>query len=112
MMPHRAFLFDSNNIVENIIMVDSSDSLPNLIREYSVRGIASIGKVWDAEQNLVYDPNKPYQAWYLDSNIGWEWAAPIEYPTDSDVQYEYTWDSDTTNWKKIGFWDSGELTLY
>lgn len=112
MMAHRAFLFDSNNIIENVIMVDSSDSLPNLIREYSVKGRAAIGKVWDSNQNLVYDPNKPYQAWYLDSNIGWEWAAPIEYPTDSDIAYEYTWDSDTTNWKKIGFWDSGELTLY
>ena len=108
----RAFLYDSDYIIENVIMVDPEDDLPNLVREDDVKGIPEIGKYFDISKMIVHYKDPPFKSWIFDEN--YEWKAPNPFfPQDSAVEYYYNWDSDTNNWKRFGVYDSdGNLTLY
>jgi len=57
---------------------------------------AGIGFVYDATNNVFYEP-QPFPSWTL-NNSTWLWEAPTPYPTDDK---QYAWDEPTTSWKEL-----------
>jgi hypothetical protein len=109
-----------NNIVTKVIVVDNKDTsnkegveieqigidfCSNLLggtwKQTSYNGkirknYAGVGYTYDESRN-AFIPPKPYSSWLLDENTC-QWKAPVGYPTDNK---EYTWDENTTSWKKL-----------
>jgi len=58
------------------------------------KNYAGIGHSYDkVKENFI--SKKPYDSWVLDDKDIWK--APIDRPKDGKL---YTWDEDTTNWRK------------
>lgn len=124
-MAHFAKL-DSNNVVEQVIVVsndDTSDANGNEVEEI---GVAFCKKLFGADTNwkqtsynnnfrvryagigYTYDetldafiPPQPFPSWTLDTEIA-NWKPPVAQPelTQEQVEqgYFYRWDEETTSW--------------
>jgi hypothetical protein len=116
-MAHFAKL-DSNNIVENVIVISNEvleDSEGNEVEQLGIdfckslygentnwvqtsynsnirKQYAGIGYTYDTT-NDVFIISKPYDSWTLNSNFDWE--APVAYPTDHKF---YIWNEDNQTW--------------
>jgi hypothetical protein len=67
---------------------DDSDKNPPLRGNY-----AGIGFVYDAENDVFYEP-QPYASWSLNKST-WLWEPPIPCPQDGNL---YNWDETTKQW--------------
>lgn len=97
------------NIIENIITVDSLESIASFIDwavlESDVQGFAEIGKFYDTNLQAVYWSTSPVGGYILDSST-YEYIPPVAYPGTATT--DYIWDSSTTSWQLNRVWDSDE----
>ena len=116
-MAHFAKI-DSNNIVEQVIVVNNSVITDSQGVEVEQLGIdfckslygqdtnwvqtsyngsirkhyAGIGYIYDSANDVFYGP-QPYASWSLDENF--DWQPPTPYPTDGKT---YAWNEETLAW--------------
>jgi len=119
-MAHFAKL-DSNNVVEQVIVVNNDVLLDSEGNESEQLGVnfckslygqdttwiqtsyngnmrvryAGFGMSYDALNN-VFITEQPFPSWTLDSNF--DWQPPTPYPTDGKT---YSWNEDTLSWELI-----------
>lgn len=97
MMSKRGFCFDTNNIIENLVIFDEDQSLSASQKfEQDVQGIPEMGKYYDAAQNSVYFQESPVAGWVLNTNT-WEYEPPTPDPS-TDLNY-YVWNESTESWQ-------------
>ena len=58
---------------------------------------ASIGYIWDPENQAFYDPSPPYKSWTLDKS-NYTWVPPVPKPIDWP---EAIWNEPTLSWAKV-----------
>lgn len=103
-MTIRTLVLNSDNIIENIILLDSNNELKdNWLYESSVNGYVDIGHFYDSTQNAVYAPEGPFKAWILNTDT-WQWEPP--YPNPDTALLDHDWDSDLGNWRLVEQKDS------
>jgi hypothetical protein len=119
-MAHFAKL-DSNNVVEQVIVVNNDVLLDSEGNESEQLGVdfckslygqdttwiqtsyngnmrvryAGVGMSYDALNN-VFITEQPFPSWTLDSNF--DWQPPTSYPTDGQL---YQWNEETLSWELI-----------
>lgn len=117
-MAHFAKL-DSNNVVEQVIVVNNAVLLDSEGNESEQLGIdfckslygqdttwiqtsyngnirfryAGVGMTYDSANN-VFITEQPFPSWTLNETT-WDWVAPVEYPTDNKT---YSWNEDNQTW--------------
>ena len=119
-MAHFADL-DENNIVRRVIVIGNADILDeNGIEQESIgielckkiaggdnwvqtsynnnfrKQYAGIGDKYLPEQDIFYNPVKPYDSWTLDEN--YDWQPPTPMPLDGT---HYYWDEETLSWEVV-----------
>jgi len=124
-MAHFAKL-DSNNIVEQVIVVNNAVLLDSEGNESEQLGInfckslygqdtnwiqtsyngniraryAGVGMTYDSANN-VFITEQPFPSWTLNQTT-WDWDAPVPYPTvEEDSTDSYTWNEDTQSWDLV-----------
>ena len=119
-MAHFAKL-DSNNIVENVIVISNEmleDSEGNEVEQLGIdfcknlygentnwvqtsynsnirKQYAGVGYNYD-ETNDVFIISKPYDSWTLNSDF--DWSPPTPYPSGNK---SYNWNEETLSWNLI-----------
>lgn len=123
-MAHFAKI-DSNNIVEQVIVVNNAvitDSQGNESEQLGVdfckslygqdtnwvqtsyngnkrAHYAGIGFTYDSDNDVFYAP-QPYASWTLDKNYNWQ--SPVPYPTvEQDSTDVYQWNEDAQSWDLV-----------
>ena len=124
-MAHFAKL-DSNNVVEQVIVVNNAVLVDSEGNESEQLGIdfckslygqdttwiqtsyngnmraryAGVGMTYDSA-NDVFIPAQPYPSWTLNETT-WDWDSPVPYPTVEEGSTDiYTWNEDTQSWDLV-----------
>ena len=117
-MAHFAQI-DSNNIVQQVIVVNNTELLDENGQESESKGIqfcesllggfwvqtsynasfrknfAGIGYTFDIARQ-AFIPPKPYNSWVLNEGTC-QWDSPVSMPTDGE---RYVWNEDTLSWDR------------
>lgn len=123
-MAHFAKI-DSNNIVEQVIVVNNeviTDSQGSEVEQLGIdfckslygqdtnwvqtsynssfRGVyAGIGFTYDSANDIFYGP-QPYPSWSLDENYVWQ--PPVPHPTVEEGSTDaYSWNEDAQSWDLV-----------
>lgn len=120
-MAHFAKI-NSNNIIENVLVLDNAELNGLEFPESEALGVAffktllgedtdwlqtsyngnfrknyaGIGYTYDSQRD-AFIPPQPYPSWTLVEETC-NWTAPVLYPTDGN---QYRWDEATTNWVQV-----------
>ena len=95
-MAKRGFYFDSDSIIENIVVFDDDEVLTSSQKfEEDVSGVAEIGKYFDVTQNSVYLLTSPINGWVLNTAT-WEYESPTPNPS-TELNF-YDWDESSESW--------------
>ena len=124
-MAHFAKL-DSNNVVEQVIVVNNAVLLDSEGNESEQLGIdfckslygqdttwiqtsyngnirfryAGLGMTYDSA-NDVFIPAQPFPSWTLNETT-WDWDSPVPYPTVEEGSTDiYTWNEDAQSWDLV-----------
>ena len=124
-MAHFAKL-DSNNVVEQVIVVNNAVLLDSEGNESEQLGIdfckslygqdttwiqtsyngniraryAGVGMTYDSANN-VFITEQPFPSWTLNETT-WEWDCPVPYPTVEEGSTDsYTWNEDAQSWDLV-----------
>jgi hypothetical protein len=117
-MAHFAQI-DSNNIVQQVIVVNNTELLDENGQESESKGIqfcesllggfwvqtsynatfrknfAGIGYTFDRVRQ-AFIPPKPYNSWMLNEDTC-HWDSPVSMPSDGEI---YVWNEDTLSWDR------------
>lgn len=112
----KLLVLDDNNIISNIIVVDS-DWVPAINERFFVQGNPQIGYLYDSENQACYDNEDRYDylanlitSWVLDEN--WNWKSPIDpdrsqtHDLDGNRMQIVEWNESTLSWDVIEVRDS------
>lgn len=61
------------------------------------KNYAGIGYTYDTDRD-AFIPPRPFESWEL-NEVTCQWAAPVPYPEDPDIQY--VWSEDELDWVAV-----------